>query len=80
MHLFSQACFDGLECLAQSFAFGLAFQKVVAFPGLAAQMREPEKVEALGFTFSPFLPPCGGVPAEFDQPGFPGVQGQAVAA
>ena len=80
MHLFSQACFDVLKCLALSFAFGLAFQKVAAFPGPAAQVREPEEVEALGFTFSPFLPPFGGIPSEFYQPGFPGVQGQAIGA
>ena len=80
MHLFSQACFNVPQYLALSFAFGLPFQKVAAFPGPAAQVREPEKIEALGFTFSPFLPPFDSVPSEFYQPGFPGVQGQAIGA
>ncbi len=56
------------------------FRKYAPFPGLAAEMCESEEIEALGFTFSPFLPPFGGVPPEFYQPGFPKVQRQAVEA
>jgi hypothetical protein len=74
MHAPAELLFELLEFALHLLPHRLPKHGELPFSRLPADMRESEKIEAVGLAFSPCLGLFGGGAAEFDQARFVGVQ------